>query len=153
MAKPLEQPHPEAPAGPEGVRERLRVAVRLALAPPRRPSLPCRHAPPAPFRPGQPVAIELAPGPADDRDRPVAVRLHYRRVNQAEAYRTEEMRAQDGRWVAAVPGSYTQSPYALQYLFELRDRPGRAWLYPGFEADLCNQPYFVVRQAPGSWAR
>jgi hypothetical protein len=144
MAKLLEKPAPEGAAGQEA--ERLKAAVRLALAPPRRPSLSCRHTPPASFRPGEAVAVELVPGPAEDRDRPVAVRLHYRRVNQAEAHRVEEMRAQDERWVATVPGSYTQSPYALQYFFELRDRPGRAWLYPGFQADLCNQPYFVVRQ-------
>jgi hypothetical protein len=152
MTRLLEKPAPEGPAGPEGARARLQAALRLALAPPRRPSLPCRHTPPAPFRPGQPVVIELVPRPAEDRDRPVAVHLHYRRVNQAEAYCVEEMRAQDERWVAAIPGSYTRSPYALQYFFELRDRPGRAWLYPGFEADLCNQPYFAVRQAPRSRA-
>jgi hypothetical protein len=148
LAKLVEKAEPEGPAGPEGARERLRAALRLALAPPRRPSLPCRHTPPAPFRPGQPVAIELAPGPTDDQERPIAVRLHYRRVNQAEAHRSLDMRAEGERWVATVPGSYTQSPYALQYFFELRDRPGRAWLHPGFEADLCNQPYFVVRQSP-----
>ena len=43
---------------------------------------------------------------------------------------------------------YTDSPYPLQYYFELRDARGHAWLYPGFRADLCNQPYFVVRQVP-----
>jgi hypothetical protein len=150
MAKLVEKPAPEGPAGAEGAGERLQAALRLVLAPPRRPSLLCRHTPPAPFRPGQPVAIELAPGPAEERDRPVAAWLHYRRVNQAEAYHVEEMRAQDERWVATVPGNYTQSPYALLYFFEFRDRPGRAWLYPGFEADLCNQPYFVVRQAASS---
>jgi hypothetical protein len=146
MTKLLEKPAPEGADAPEGRQERIKAALRLALAPARRPSPPCRHTPPAAFRPGQPVAIELALGNVEERARPVSVRLHYRRVNQAEAYRVEEMRARDERWEAIVPGSYTQSPYALQYFFELRDRPGRAWLYPGFEADLCNQPYFVVRQ-------
>jgi len=26
-------------------------------------------------------------------------------------------------------------------------KTGVAWIYPGFNADLANQPYFVVRQA------
>ena len=34
----------------------------------------------------------------------------------------------------------------VQAYFELRD--GRSkWLYPGFNADWSNQPYFVIRQA------
>ena len=46
-----------------------------------------------------------------------------------------------------MPKDYTRSPYPLQYFFELHNAAGRAWLFPGFAADLCNQPYFVVRQA------
>jgi hypothetical protein len=136
MAKHREKPAPEGEPAPS----------RKPTVPARRPSAPCRHAPPGPFRPGQPVTIELALGEVEERARPVSVRLHYRRVNQAEAYRVEEMRGQDERWAAVVPASYTQSPYPLQYFFELRDGPGRSWFYPGLEADLCNQPYFVVRQ-------
>ena len=31
-------------------------------------------------------------------------------------------------------------------IFELRRDPDQAWLYPGFNATLSNQPYFLVRQ-------
>jgi hypothetical protein len=134
-------------AGPPAVdADRVKAAVRAALASPRRPSLACQHKPPASFRPGDPVAIELAIGNEDTPARPVSVRLRYRRVNQAEAYRVEEMHAQEGRWGAIIPEAYTQSRYALQYFFELHDRAGQAWLHPGFAPDLCNQPYFVIRQ-------
>lgn len=47
----------------------------------------------------------------------------------------------------SASNSERNSRYPLMYFFELRAGVGRAWLYPGFEADLSNQPYFVVRQA------
>jgi hypothetical protein len=127
--------------------EALKRALRTALTPPRRPPLPCQHTPPASFRPGDAVAIELAPGKVDDRDRPASVRLHYRRVNQSENFRVEEMHARDERWRAVVPADYTRSPFPLQYYFEFHTGSGQSGLFPGFEPNLCNQPYFVVRQA------
>jgi len=48
---------------------------------------------------------------------------------------------------AEIPAAYTNSPFALQYYFELRESPQRAWLYPGFNPDLLNQPYFVVERS------
>jgi hypothetical protein len=79
-------------------------------------------------------------------EKPVSVRLYYRHVNQAERWESVEMRAQDGRHVATLAGSYTDSNYPLQYYFELKQGPDIASLYPGFAADLTNQPYFVVRR-------
>lgn len=75
-----------------------------------------------------------------------AVRLRYRHVNQAEEYITAEMVIEKGHWRATIPAEYTDSPYPLIYFFELRDGSGQAWLYPGFSAELANQPYFVVRR-------
>jgi len=72
--------------------------------------------------------------------------LHYRHVNQGERYQTAEMEANDRRYRATVPASYTGSPYPLQYYFELKESPDKALLYPGFGPDLMNQPYFVVRR-------
>ena len=34
-----------------------------------------------------------------------------------------------------------------QYYFEFKERPDKAWLYPGFAENLANLPYFVVRRA------
>jgi hypothetical protein len=123
------------------------AVLQAALAPPRRPTPACRHTPPVSFRPGEAVTIALLPDRDAGRERPSVVRLHYRHVHQAEEYRVAAMQAHEGGWRAAVPGDYTRSPFPLQYSFELRDGPGRATLFPGFAPDLCNQPYFVIRQA------
>jgi hypothetical protein len=111
------------------------------MLPPKRPSLACQHTPPASFRPGQEVAIELSIDKA-----PREVLLHYRHVHQAEAYQVAAMRAEANRWRTTIPAAYTQSAYPLQYYFELRTEQDGAGLYPGLGANLCQQPYFVVRQ-------
>ena len=71
--------------------------------------------------------------------------LHYRRVNQAERWQYVTMDRKGSAYSASIPGAYTDSPYPLQYYFELKSAPDRAWLYPGFPPDLAGQPYFVVR--------
>lgn len=141
---PAKAPQP-IPPGVEP--KQIERALKEALDLPRRPHLPVRHEPPASFRPGEPVPLEAALGQVQRRARPISIRVHYRHVNQGEVYRVEEMKAEGGLYRLAVPGDYTNSPYPLQYFFELRDARGRAWLHPGFNADLCNQPYFVVRQS------
>jgi hypothetical protein len=115
--------------------------LRMVQAPPERPSFTCRHTPPASFRPGQEVALELATDKA-----PREAVVHYRHVHQAEAYQVAAMRAEANRWRAAIPAAYTQSAYPLLYYFELRTEADGACLYPGLGANLCGQPYFVVRQ-------
>jgi hypothetical protein len=115
---------------------KVRAAIAEALGRPQRLSAPVQHMPPARFQPKQPLAISIAvPGKAD-------VRLWYRHVNQAERWQSTAM--EQNR--ATISASYTDSPYSLQYYFELRTEPERAWLYPGFAPDLANQPYFVVRR-------
>jgi hypothetical protein len=130
--------------------ERVERLIHMALARPQRPHPRCEHPAPAAFHPGQPVVVEAVFGDLPDHMRPLTVRLCYRRVNQSEPYQVEEMLADGGRYRATIPGDYTDSPYPLQYYFELRDAHGRAWLHPGLEADLCNQPYILVRQAVDS---
>ncbi len=112
----------------------------------RRPEIPPQHVAPASFTPGVPLTIEVVAGGG----RPTRARLHYRHVNQAERFRTVEMRhgeADDGDGCLRgdIPGDYTRSPFPLQYFFELRDDAGRAWRWPGLGPELADQPYFVVR--------
>jgi hypothetical protein len=57
-----------------------------------------------------------------------------------------EMAAEGRRYRAEIPAGYADSPYPLQYYFELRRSPTEAWLYPGFGDDLAGQPYFVLRK-------
>jgi hypothetical protein len=145
LAALLEKTAGQAPAAQD--EEQVRKAVRGVREPSPRPRLAFRHQPPPAFRRGDTVPIALTVARGEETSRPVAITLHYRPVHQAEAYRSEPMKLDADRWLAVVPAAATQSPYPLQYFFELRDAAGRAWLYPGFEANLCNQPYFVVRQA------
>jgi hypothetical protein len=121
---------------------RVALAIQEALGRPRRAPLACRHTPSARFRPGQPLEVELSPA-----GKPASARLYYRHVNQAERWETVEMEPHDNRYRATIPAAYTDSSYPLQYYFELKEGPEKAWLYPGFAADLANQPYFVVRRA------
>lgn len=113
-----------------------------ALRDARRGPAPCTHTPPAGFRPSAPIPLALAI--AGGRQ-PTSVRLWYRRVNQAEPWRSMEMAVQGDAWGASIPGAYAEAVYPLQYYFEVTIG-GEAVLHPGFAPDLLNQPYFVLRR-------
>ena len=120
------------------------VAIQQALGSPQRNPIPCSHTAPAQFAPGRDLQlVVLFQQPVDF----ALARLYYRHVNQAERYQTAELRAQGKEFRATIPGSYLNPTYPLQYYFEFRQGKHNAWLYPGFNADLTNQPYFVVRRA------
>ncbi len=112
-------------------------AIARATAVTRRPSIACRHVAPETFHPGARLPLALTAG-AD-----VSVRLFYRHVNHAERWRSMAMERAGADFTAAVPADYTDSPFPLQYYFEL-SRADAAWLYPAFNATLSNQPYYAV---------
>ena len=72
--------------------------------------------------------------------------LHYRHLNQGEEYQHVELSPNDGGFAGTIPDSYTDSPYPLTYFFTVHDASGDAWLVPGFDETLANQPYHIVRQ-------
>jgi len=119
-------------------------AIAEALSRPQWEVLRCQHTTPNSFIPKRelPIAIQIPQGPER-----VSARLYYRHVNQAERYVVSELEERDGEHQTAIPASYTDSPYPIQYYFEIQRGPKRAKLYPGFNTDLTNQPYFVVRPA------
>ncbi|HEY0281950.1 MAG TPA: hypothetical protein VGC27_04940, partial [Rhizomicrobium sp.] len=123
---------------------RVIAAVQTIIRAPeaiKREPLAGTHTPPAWFTPKQEVALEIAVS------RPLTgARLYYRHVNQAERWTKAEMAAANGVYRASVPAAYTDSPYPLQYYFELKAAPDKAWIYPGFDAELLNQPYVVLRR-------
>jgi len=49
------------------------------------------------------------------------------------------------QFIAAIPASYTQTDFPMQYYFALKKGENSVVLFPGFDANLANQPYFVVR--------
>ncbi len=123
-----------------GVASGSAAAMAMVLATPVARGIDLPHTPPASFRRGQDLVLGL---PAGDLQ---AAQLHVRHVNQAEGWQVIPMVNRDGQFVATVPAAYTNSPFPLQYFFAAH-RNGSAGMVPGLTADLCNQPYFVLRQA------
>ncbi|HEY2589419.1 MAG TPA: hypothetical protein VGI81_26975 [Tepidisphaeraceae bacterium] len=125
---------------------KVAAAIAAVLTPPPRPDLTAEHQPPPPFERRQ--AIELALRLPNARASAPAPLLHYRRVNQADAWQRCEMVAQGAQqYRTTIPADYTDSRFPLQYYFELRDSAGASRLSPGFNADWSNPPYYVIRQS------
>jgi hypothetical protein len=78
---------------------------------------------------------------------PPEVRLHYRRINQAERWQSLEMNGEARAFQALIPAPYTQSPFPLEYYFELPPAGANPTLYPGFDELFANQPYLVLGRA------
>ncbi len=123
-------------------KSRIDALVQGVLSLQERPSIRVLHHPAASFRPGEPLPIDTSIEARKGR----VVRLLYRHLNQAEPWNSTAMEWLDYRYRASVPAKYTQTPYPLQYYFELWEG-SHAILYPGFEPNLANQPYFVVQSA------
>ena len=117
-----------------------------SLAPPQQNRITCAHTAPLHFTPGQELALSLTLASDQGNQTAPAVRLLYRRVNQAERWRAVEANVGNGAYTASIPAAYTQSEYPLEYYFELEDTAGKAWMHPGFNKSLSNQPYFVVEK-------
>jgi hypothetical protein len=105
-----------------------------------RDPLAVTHIAPANFTRGAPVELVAAV-----REGLTKATLWYRHVTAAERWVAVDMTSAFDGWHAQIPAAYTDSPYPLQYYFEFRAAPERAWIWPGFDAKLLNQPYVVVR--------
>ena len=137
-----------APADAEATSNTRRAIVE-ATGRPVRPTIAWTHTPPEAFEPGE--ALALAVTVPQQVLEPILTRvsLRYRHVNQAERWQREETQANGTVFSAEIPAEYTQSPYALEYCFELYAKDGVAWLVPGFNASLSSQPYYAVaRKGP-----
>lgn len=106
-----------------------------------RPQIPqCQHNVPKHFIPGKSIEIVLNSKSSKIK----TVKLHYRHVNQVEAYNILPMTNNIGTWSYSIPGDFTNSQYPLMYFFEFQDTNGNGWYYPGFNEELANQPYFNI---------
>ena len=117
------------------------IAIERAAKASARPTPVVEHRVPAGFRPGSELPLAFAA--------PVSVTeaiLWYRHVNQGERWSSVPMRKAGSSYSAVVPASYTNSPYPLQYYFELPTKDA-ATLYPPFNATLSNQPYYAIMPA------
>jgi hypothetical protein len=130
---------------------RAEQAVQAATGRPVRPSAPLTHEPVESFVPGSPMDLVLTiskgagKGVAADE---MTARLRYRHVDQAERWQWVEMEASGRGYKGTIPGDYTHSAFGLEYYFEMQ-RGSEAWLVPGFNATLSNQPYFAVWKRVG----
>lgn len=122
-------------------KDKVQSAIEKALGRPQRDSVLCKHKQPKHFTAGKPLDLEIS---IEKKVRTVT--LYYRHVNQAERFKTIEMKQTGNSFGAAIPADYTETLYPLQYYFELRERPDNVWLYPGLSEKLTQQPYFVIRK-------
>ena len=117
------------------------ASIIAAQGRPARPTPNCHHTPPNTFAAGQPLSIVLNMDASETR----SVKLYYRHVNQADTWQFLPMEAMSGHYQATIQAAYTQTDYPLQYYFGLVKENDKSVLFPGFDATLANQPYFVVR--------
>jgi hypothetical protein len=122
----------------------LTEGMRAALQQVQEPRVQCAHTAPATFKAGDALPLSLTIAQGGDTVR--TVRLRYRHVTQAERWKEADANLVSGAWAATIPAEYTATEYALQYYFELEDGSGKAWMHPGFNPTLSNQPYFVVQK-------
>jgi len=96
------------------------------------------HTPPAAFRRGEDLALDVRAQAAVR-----GVTLHYRHVNQAEHYEAAAMQRSGDDFQAVIPAEYTGSSYPLMYFFDVDLGDARS-LHPRFNPTLSNQPYYVI---------
>jgi hypothetical protein len=121
-----------------------RRAILQATGRPVRPAVAWTHVPPSAFQPGAVLAVAITVPQQVLEPILTQVTLRYRHVNQAERWQRQETAANGTVFSAEIPAEYTQSPYALEYCFEMRAKDGAAWLAPGFNESLSSQPYYAV---------
>ncbi len=129
----------------------IQPQTQRALNPVPRPSLFVTHTSPESFQPGSDLTLSLKAQPVDSRPVPwnPEIILWYRHVNHGERWlsmtmqRTESIQRSDAMHSATIPAAYTNSPYPLQYYFELRTASA-ATLHPPFNSTWSNQPYFAI---------
>ncbi|HXR47286.1 MAG TPA: twin-arginine translocation signal domain-containing protein [Candidatus Limnocylindrales bacterium] len=112
-----------------------------------RPPLAELHTPPPSFQRGKPFPIVARVPKVSNLATIVGLRLCYRHVNQAEIWQSAEMEWTGEDSHAVIAADYTDSPFPLQYYFQIRTGSSKAWLYPGLEERWHGQPYYFVRQA------
>ncbi|MEO8735499.1 MAG: hypothetical protein ABI380_03070 [Edaphobacter sp.] len=126
-----------------GKGDKAAAAIRTVSGKQHRTAMNCTHIPPAMFQPGQPLPVSLRLAELGAHGEMTSVHLYYRHVNQAERWKSVEMKRNQLAFESSIPGVYTKSAFPLQYYFELR-RGAEAWLYPAFNATFSNQPYYAV---------
>jgi hypothetical protein len=120
------------------------AAIRGVLVRPTRDSATCEHEPPPHFRPKQAVKLTVS---VEGQRKITSARLYYRHVNQAERWKSLAAEQHGAVYQAVIPAEYTDSPYPLQYYFEFKEGPGKAWRVSTLNTPWDPSMYFVLRRA------
>jgi hypothetical protein len=128
----------KAVAGSSAFPVASRTVTQRALNPTPRPILTVHHTAPESFYPGSELALTVAMPPNVTESI-----LWYRHVNHGERWLSVPMERKGASYKAVIPAAYSDSPYPLQYYFELHTATA-ATLHPAFNATLSNQPYHAV---------
>ena len=120
----------------------VRMAVRVVLSRPHKPPFTARHTPAMRFEPGKPLELALSLAHSESRK----VTLMYRQADQSQVWRMADTTWVNGAYRSAIPADYTDSQYPLLYYFEVHEASASG-IYPGFNKDLSNQPYFLTRSS------
>jgi len=115
-------------------------ALRRIAVPIARPTIDAHHTPADSFSPGKDLALTLST-PSTITE---AI-LWYRHVNHGERWRSVSMQHTADVYSAAIAAEYTNSPYPLQYYFELRTTSA-ATLHPPFNPTWSDQPYYAIHK-------
>jgi hypothetical protein len=108
-----------------------------------RPPVTC--VPPAGFVRGEPLVVRADAPPG------IELTLRVRHLNQAEEYQNIPMTAaREGGFTAEIPPDYTTGAYPIAFFLVARSTAGPdAWIVPGLDESLANQPYHVVLEQRG----
>jgi hypothetical protein len=133
----IERYFSDKPTGPATAGRAIQLANKVS----RRPVVEVKHTIPDAFRSGSDLPLTvITPAIVTESV------LWYRHVNHAERWVSAPMQKSGNLHNAFIPGSYTGSPYPLQYYFEFR-MTDAATLHPPFNPTFSNQPYYVVLSA------
>jgi hypothetical protein len=132
----------KVPSDSGSLKESVAHAISETTGRPARTKASVKHTSSEGYIPGKAITIELS---LDIK--PSNVLIYYRHVNHAGRFVSSEMKLTGEFYQALIPSDYTRSDYPIQYYFEFKDSSGKAWLYPGFNEKLDNQPYYVLRNA------
>ncbi len=128
--------------------EQIKVAVDAMEKPPAPIVRNFSHTAPATFKAGVPLNITM-------QAQATGVRMFYRQLHQGQTWRDMYMQSQvepnPEIFNATIPADYTDSPFPLQYYFEIR-QGFRLALCPCFKENFTGTPftgtpYFVVQPA------
>jgi len=119
------------------------LMLREITQPRQRPEINVGPSVPGTFAPAQPIRLTIK-----STDGTLAsAKLWYRHVNQAETFQSLEATQTADQFQAVIPAAYAETPFAIQYYWELRHKGGQVRQYPGFQPGFSGVPYYVMKRA------